>query len=138
MSKNGKVIDIISKKAFLKKVTAKEKIFIKALEDIHSPSIYYVRTSYMAFPEDGTEEEFNALLGERLKGNSSKMDKLANRSKEGNLSSFSGVFKLSEVTEEEKNAIREILLSHTDENQDISSDLSKLITLTSEKYNCVH
>ena len=29
-----KVIDIISKKAFLKKVTAKEKIFIKALEDI--------------------------------------------------------------------------------------------------------
>ena len=60
------------------------------------------------------------------------MDKLANRSKEGNLSSFSGVFKLSEVTEEEKNAIREILLSHTDENQDISSDLSKLITLTSE------
>lgn len=36
----------------------------KALEDIHSPSIYYVRTSYMAFPEDGTEEEFNALLGQ--------------------------------------------------------------------------
>lgn len=34
----------------------------KALEDIHSPSIYYVRTSHMAFPEDGTNEEFNNLL----------------------------------------------------------------------------
>ena len=76
--------------------------------------------------------EFNALLGERLKGSSSKMDKLANRSKQGNLSSFSGVFKLSEVTEEEKNEIKEILLSHTDKNYDITSDLSKLITLTSE------
>lgn len=36
----------------------------KQLEETDLPLLYYVRTSYYSFPEDGTEEEFQSLLNE--------------------------------------------------------------------------
>jgi len=36
----------------------------KALEETDLPLLYYVRTSYYTFPENGTEEEFESLLNE--------------------------------------------------------------------------
>jgi hypothetical protein len=36
----------------------------KALEETDLPLLYYVRTSYYAFPENGNEEEFESLLNE--------------------------------------------------------------------------
>ena len=37
---------------------------VKPLEETFLPLLYYVRTSYYTFPEDGSEEEFQSLLSE--------------------------------------------------------------------------
>lgn len=75
-----------------------------------------------------------ALLEMRLgrKGAPSKMTALAQRSGDGKLSSFSGVFSVSDLSEAEKGALQEILLSHSDDTQSVTSDLEALVQITSE------
>lgn len=76
----------------------------------------------------------NALLNQRTKKSplSSKMAALAQQSASGGLSSFTGVFSVSELSTQEKERIEEILKRHSEENQDIANDLQELVTITSE------
>jgi Uncharacterised protein family (UPF0137) len=80
--------------------------------------------------------KFNSLLNLRLKqknNEKTKMTALAERSKAGNLSSFSGVFRISSLTSHEKNIIEEILKNfREDQNYDFENDLKSLMTITSE------
>lgn len=76
----------------------------------------------------------NALLNERLKktDNSSKMAAMARQSASGNLTSFSGVFSVAELSENEKAGLEAILKEYAHDDENISSDLSSLISITSE------
>jgi hypothetical protein len=78
----------------------------------------------------------NKVLGERLakgKGQaSSKMATLAKESTAGRLSSFSGVFSVSELSAPEKEQLEGLLLSHAEEGEDIQADLCLLTSITSE------
>lgn len=76
----------------------------------------------------------NKLLQERLKKKekSSKMEKMSKQSATGNLTSFSGVFSITELNEHEKNTLEGILLDYSQKNSNISNDLRTLISLTSE------
>lgn len=76
----------------------------------------------------------NKLLQERLKKkeNSSKMEKMAKRSASGNLTSFSGVFSITELNPQEKEAIENILLEYGEKKESITQDLHSLLSLTSE------
>lgn len=76
----------------------------------------------------------NALLNERLKktDNTSKMAAMARQSANGNLTSFSGVFSFAELSENEKAGIEAILKEYAQEDNNISKDLSNLISITSE------
>lgn len=77
----------------------------------------------------------NSLLTERLKiptEKSSKMTNLAELSSSGQLSSFSGVFRVTVLTPHEQETLREILKSFCEEEQEIESDLTHLFSLTSE------
>jgi len=80
--------------------------------------------------------KFNTLLNLRLKqkkSNTPKMTALVEKAKSGNLSSFSGVFKVTPPTEEEKQKIKKILTSFkTNEIQNIEKDLEDLSILSSE------
>ncbi|PIS01874.1 MAG: hypothetical protein COT84_00170 [Chlamydiae bacterium CG10_big_fil_rev_8_21_14_0_10_35_9] len=80
--------------------------------------------------------KFNALLNLRLKQKNSdknKMTALAERSSSGNLSSFSGVFKLSKLTDNEKDTIESILNNFREnEEYNVENDLASLMTITSE------
>ena len=57
---------------------------------------------------------------------------MAKQSATGNLSSFSGIFSVVELSAKEKEALAHILRNYTDEEQDIGNDLNLLISLTSE------
>lgn len=77
----------------------------------------------------------NALLNERLKKteySSSKMTAMAQQSANGELTSFSGIFSLSDLTETEKTKIEAILRTYTLNDSDISFDLKDLLSITSE------
>jgi hypothetical protein len=77
----------------------------------------------------------NSLLTQRLKVATeklSKMTNLAEMSSSGNLSSFSGVFRVSPLTNKEEEEIRSILTHFQEEEQEISDDLRHLLSLTSE------
>lgn len=80
--------------------------------------------------------KFNALLNLRLKQKDAqkpKMSALAERSTSGNLSSFSGVFRVTALDEKEKNEIEGILKNFREsENYDVQKDLEELMTITSE------
>lgn len=78
--------------------------------------------------------KIDALLEQRLsrKDPKSKMTALAQRSNEGHLSSFSGVFSVSDLSVEEKRQLEEILLSYGEDNQAVQRDLEALIRITSE------
>ncbi len=80
--------------------------------------------------------KFNALLNLRLKQKDSqkpKMTALAEQSKSGNLSSFSGVFRISALNDREKEEIETILKNfREDTDYDVQNDLKMLMTLTSE------
>ena len=75
-----------------------------------------------------------ALLTERLKKSeqSSKMAAMAKQSANGNLTSFSGVFNVSELNAHEKQSIEQILKEYAPEEFDHSHDLKTLLSLTSE------
>jgi hypothetical protein len=80
--------------------------------------------------------KFNALLNLRLKQKSSqepKMNALADKTSKGDLSSFSGVFRISSLSSEERNTLTDILESHKEEETaDITNDLESLSSITSE------
>lgn len=76
----------------------------------------------------------NELLTQRLKKKetTSKMAAMAQQSANGQLTSFSGVFSVSDLTDNEKNKISEILTNYAIDLDDLHHDLPSLITLTSE------
>lgn len=78
----------------------------------------------------------NSLLSKRLKSSSkpekSKMTSLAARSTSGNLTSFSGVFAVSDLSTSEKALLKSLLQEHAESSADIVNDLSTLIAITSE------
>jgi hypothetical protein len=78
----------------------------------------------------------NSLLSERLKKATeklSKMSNLAEMSSSGNLSSFSGVFRVSQLTLEEQRQIKEILSQYAaSEEEHNPQDFALLLSLTSE------
>lgn len=75
-----------------------------------------------------------SLLGKRLKSTNKteKMHQLAQRSTEGNLSSFSGVFQVPLPTEEEKQSLLEFLNSFKNESTPVSNDYNSLLEISSE------
>lgn len=62
----------------------------------------------------------------------SKVKALARQSADGSLSSFSGLFKVGELTDSEKRLLESILHEYRHENGDIQNDLQSLISITSE------
>lgn len=77
----------------------------------------------------------NAILNQRTKKSdqSSKMAAMAKQSATGNLTSFAGVFSVTELSEKEKLSLESILKDYAkDENIDIENDLNSLISITSE------
>jgi hypothetical protein len=79
--------------------------------------------------------QVNSLLAERLKKKTkvpSKTAALAKRSAAGDLTSFAGVFGISELSENEKDLLQQILEEYTDGRTEIEEDLEELISLTSE------
>jgi len=80
--------------------------------------------------------KFNALLNLRLKPKDSqkpKMTALAERTTSGNLSSFSGVFRVSALSDREKAELENILKNFREgDNYDVDADLNSLMKITSE------
>lgn len=80
--------------------------------------------------------KFHALLSLRLKPKDSqkpKMTALAERSTSGDLSSFSGIFRVTSLQEEEKRKLENLLKNfRQEESYDVSPDLDSLIQITSE------
>ena len=80
--------------------------------------------------------KFNDLLNLRFKTKESpqaKMTALVERATNGDLSSFSGVFRVTALNENEKSALEELLKSfRQDETDDVESDLKALVAITSE------
>jgi hypothetical protein len=78
--------------------------------------------------------QVNAILTERMKkpANVSKMAEMARQSASGNLTSFSGLFQISELSVKEKASIEELLSNYAAEQQEIQTDLSELIAITAE------
>jgi hypothetical protein len=77
----------------------------------------------------------NSLLSQRLKSATqklSKMTNLAEMSSTGNLSSFSGVFRVAALSTKEKVALQSILTEFGSQEKDIEADLASLVTITSE------
>lgn len=76
----------------------------------------------------------NSILDQRMKKPSdmSKMAAMAKQSATGNLTSFSGVFSIVELSDKEKEALAELLKHYANKEQEISGDLNLLISLTSE------
>lgn len=77
----------------------------------------------------------NELLTKRLKKGdnpSLKMTEMARQSASGNLTSFSGIFSVSELSPHEKSLLEGILRTHGNEEKDIHHDLQFLISITSE------
>ena len=78
----------------------------------------------------------NSILDQRMKKPvlSSKMAAMAQQSATGNLTSFSGIFSIVELSEKEKESLSSILNHYANESResDLHNDLTNLITLTSE------
>lgn len=75
----------------------------------------------------------NNLLFNRLRQKFSKTTELAEISSKGNLSSFSGVFKVHPLSDPEKQALEALLENYKNESQDlIEEDFQRLASITSE------
>jgi hypothetical protein len=76
----------------------------------------------------------NTLIAERLKKNpqNSKMAEMAKQSVNGNLSGFSGIFAVSDLSVQEKKHLESILIEYTHEPKNLAEDLETLIAITSE------
>lgn len=75
-----------------------------------------------------------SMLDQRMKkpSNTSKMAAMAKQSATGNLTSFAGVFSVIELSDQEKDRLEQLLRDYANEDQEISSDLDLLVSLTSE------
>jgi hypothetical protein len=78
--------------------------------------------------------DVNTLLTKRLKRGegSSKMTEMAKQSAGGNLTSFTGVFGVSDINENEKSFLEAILREYSSGVENFSSDLRSLISITAE------
>lgn len=77
--------------------------------------------------------KLTSILNERfLKREKTKTTALAEKAKEGSLTSFSGIFGSTKLTERETLELSELLKKYAVNESDISSDLQHLISLTSE------
>ena len=79
--------------------------------------------------------DVKSMLSKRFEKSSdkiTKMHQLAERRSKGDLSSFSGVFKVSELSEDEIVSIEQILIHYSAEKQEIGNDLEELSLITSE------
>jgi hypothetical protein len=80
--------------------------------------------------------KFQELLNLRFKSKENEQDNkviaLAERSNTGELSTFSGLFKISQLSETEKNTISDILQEYAEENHDTELDKQTLFAITSE------
>ena len=65
-------------------------------------------------------------------GNPTKMSALATQSVQGHLSSFAGVFGVTDLETHEKEGLQKLLLKFAPEEKNIQDDLKLLITVTSE------
>ena len=77
----------------------------------------------------------NSLLAQRLKRATekfSKMTSLAELTSTGNLSSFSGIFRVTPLSSHEQDNLQQILRQFSGENQEINHDLVSLVSITSE------
>lgn len=76
----------------------------------------------------------SALLSERLKKNTgtSKMAAMAEKSANGNLTSFSGIFSVTDLSSHDKCTIESILRQYAVDTDRIDADLAPLISITSE------
>lgn len=76
----------------------------------------------------------NALIAQRLKKGeqTSKMAEMAKQSVNGNLSGFSGIFAITELSSHEKQRLENILIEHAQEEKNLPQDLEALISITSE------
>ncbi len=77
----------------------------------------------------------NTLLAERLKMATAKFSKMTNlveKSSSGNLSSFSGVFRVAPLSDKEKDTLHSLLSQFKNEQQEINEDLFQLSALTAE------
>lgn len=76
----------------------------------------------------------NALLTERLKESkgASKMAAMARHSVNGNLTSFSGVFSVSDLSENEKSYLEDILKQYQIDPVSVDKDFDDLVLITSE------
>lgn len=77
--------------------------------------------------------KINALLNERLKKNDgSKMAAMAKQSVNGHLSSFSGIFNITELSQHEKINIETILKDYAIDLDQVEEDIKHLTSITSE------
>lgn len=77
----------------------------------------------------------NSLLAQRLKMATEKLSKMTNlveMSSSGNLSSFSGVFRVTELNAKEKETLLSLLTQYKNDRQEIGDDLSQLSAITAE------
>lgn len=76
----------------------------------------------------------NALLNARLKkgDQSSKMTAMAKQSANGQLTSFAGLFSVSDLSSKEKAFLEALLHEYAASNNDVTPDLNALISITSE------
>lgn len=77
---------------------------------------------------------YNNLIAERLKKTqpSQKMAELAEKSAAGGMTSFNGLFQVTELTAHEKTQLEDILKTYSKDQSGIKNDLKALIALTAE------
>src|ERR1700733_965751 len=78
--------------------------------------------------------KFDALISQRIKKREepSKMAALAKQSANGHLTSFSGIFGISELNPSERACLEEILSQYATNEVNVQGDLQSLISITSE------
>lgn len=76
----------------------------------------------------------NAVLNQRIKKseNTSKMAAMAKQSARGDLTSFSGVFSVTELSLKEKESLETLLQNHSNGNENLKEDFKQLLSITSE------
>jgi len=78
--------------------------------------------------------KINSILSQRFKSKekSSKMEALSQASATGQLTTFSGIFGSFELSDTEKEELKNLLLNHSEDDKSIDTDLKALTTLTCE------
>ena len=77
----------------------------------------------------------NELLSSRFEKQTDKLSKMSNLAKmssHGDLSSFSGIFRITPLSENEEENLKNLLSAYSKENLDIALDLKSLSAITSE------